>query len=449
MSRPAAHGAVVGAGPWLPEPAATPTRRRPGGASLATFALFVVLAAVTMAVLLAHQATLHQDIQAPSAASVDLLDFRDTVWSPVRDLLAGHNPYAVYQYVPRHPGQGEFDLYSPWWLVLVLPVAVLPYHVAAAVWLLALLAAVVVAVRLLLADVPRRWRWPATWLTATLAIGLFTGRDNLHGGQATALVALGLTVAVTQARRRPWLAGAGLALAAVKPQFGIGLLVAFLAARAWPVVSRAVAVAAAVGLPAVVACVLTSSPAGFVRSVRDNLDYSSTAFGTGLDSPLQSRLDLVGVLSRLTRTLPTGAVQLVAQAALLAGVVAVVRLGARRGLGLADHRVLAAVVALVLLGFVHQSYDLLLLVVPAVLTARAAVAAGTRPSWRAAWVLAVVVAVPLLHPRRLDSLVTGRSVSFAGSVSADGLWLLAVVAAAVVAVLAAPAGGRHRRARTG
>ncbi|GAA3809238.1 hypothetical protein GCM10022380_28620 [Amycolatopsis tucumanensis] len=55
------------------------------------------------------------------------LDFRDTVWTPGRDLLSGENPYDPGTYLATYPWALPMSLYMPAWLTLAVPLAPLPY----------------------------------------------------------------------------------------------------------------------------------------------------------------------------------------------------------------------------------------------------------------------------------------------------------------------------------
>lgn len=122
-------------------------------------------------------------------------------------------------------------LYPPTMLLLIEPLAALPYPVAKLGWMLATIAAFVLAcVRLGLRS------GGAVALVLTSAPVLFT----LAIVQASAFFLLPLVVAMTEAHRRPVTAGLCAALLTVKPQYGVVLPIFLLAIGA----RRAFAVAA-------------------------------------------------------------------------------------------------------------------------------------------------------------------------------------------------------------
>jgi hypothetical protein len=179
-----------------------------------------------------------------------LVDFR-VFYAGGRQFAQGMSPYEVRSVVN-----------PPWFSLLMAPLAVLPYELAARCWLiltLALLGAnVVLAARLChLRLGPSR--------TAILFLALplwYPVADHLVNGQSSVLAAAGALGAVLAADRgRPWLAGLLLAVAAVKPQL-MFLLGPGLALWCWGRY-RSVGVLAggALGIVAAVAICLAITPA--------------------------------------------------------------------------------------------------------------------------------------------------------------------------------------------
>lgn len=358
-------------------------------------------------------------------------DFRDTIWVPGQYLLSGGNPYDTPSYVAAHPWAQEFNLYAPVWLVLSVGLSLLPFSVATAVYL-ALGAAgaagfLWVTLRLVAPHwvrfgVPLGLVWFALWSPSRYALQ--------NGGTwlvllGCVLVLDGLTRPAPADRRR---IAVGVALALIKPQFGVPLLVFALAAGRRDAVWRGVVGLAVASLPAGVACVVAAGGIGeFVDGVRANLAYSSSPDSpTGLASPFNGRIDVLGMAARLGAVDQPGWAALAVLVVSLAVGAFVVR---RAGSPLA---VIGAAAALTLLAVVHQPYDVVILVLPAVLGLAGAVAQRSstgrlRPP-RAEVLAWVAAAVPVLHLHGLSV----RLVPGLGRLGAD----LIDVAALLLAVLA-------------
>ena len=114
-------------------------------------------------------------------------------------------------------------LHPPPFLLLVLPLGLLPYWPALLAWIGATLAGFLLALR----------GWGAG--RAALAAALLSPAAVLNAahGQAGFLMAGALAAAGLFLVRRPWAAGLALALLALKPQLGLLVLPALLAARRW------------------------------------------------------------------------------------------------------------------------------------------------------------------------------------------------------------------------
>ncbi|HEX9995274.1 MAG TPA: glycosyltransferase 87 family protein, partial [Acidimicrobiales bacterium] len=138
-------------------------------------------------------------------------DYRDTAYWPVRDLVAGNNPYDVHGYLDRRPGLQEFGLYLPAWLLLALPLAVLPYDLAKVAYLGVLLLLALGFGWALVRVSGRRAPMPVLLGVVGAVLLCAPGQATLYLGQATFQVMLGVVVAVHLAARRPGLAGLGVA----------------------------------------------------------------------------------------------------------------------------------------------------------------------------------------------------------------------------------------------
>ena len=155
------------------------------------------------------------------------------------------NPAAVYDRATlaavekatlgdQDPGMQEFE-YPPMFLAIVLPLSLLPYNGSLIVWTLVGLTAYLIVMWKL---APRR---DALWVALAFPGALLTILDGQNGLITVALFGGGLLLL----ERRPWVAGALFGLLCYKPQFGILLPLALVAARQWRAVAGAALVVAA------------------------------------------------------------------------------------------------------------------------------------------------------------------------------------------------------------
>jgi hypothetical protein len=164
-----------------------------------------------------------------------LSDFGE-YWAAGRLLAARRNPYspAALRSLQSAVGFAQQDAIMmwnpPWALSLVLPFALLPYRIAALLWLATNAGLILVSATLL-------WRVFSIsgggYLPLVLAVSFVPGLINLRAGHVTPFMLLGIAgfLAFHQARR-PFLAGASAALWLLKPH----LLWLILLLLAWDIV---------------------------------------------------------------------------------------------------------------------------------------------------------------------------------------------------------------------
>jgi alpha-1,2-mannosyltransferase len=144
-------------------------------------------------------------------------------------LAASGSPADAYDVALHHAVQQSafaFDTklpfaYPPPYLLLLVPLGLLPYALSAGVWIAATLAAYVAAVRRLMPD----------WAGAAIAFPpvAICGISGQNGMLTAALFMAGLAVLGA----RPFVAGVIFGCIAIKPQLGILLPLAFIAGREW------------------------------------------------------------------------------------------------------------------------------------------------------------------------------------------------------------------------
>jgi hypothetical protein len=385
--------------------------------------------------------------------SQSMIDFRDTIWGPGRYLLDGGNPYDHNAYLAANSGAQEFDPYAPAWLLLAVAIGALPFDAAAAVYLV--LGAVIAVV---LGRTVVAWGAPGLLRVGVPLVLIYLcvwgpGKYALQNG-GTLLVVLGWVLVVrdvvehasasrwVEPRRGEaddpirvrsvipsgtWPAAVGLALSLLKPQFGLPLIVIALAVGRWAVIWRGAVVLLAASTPVIVACSVAAGGFNqFVGSILQLTGYAaSPSAQTGLSSTGNSRADLLGMLARLTGTAPPAWVQVVVPLAVLAAAILVVR--RTRG----ALTIIMGVAAATLLAVVHQYYDSIILVAPAVVTFH--VLLTRRPIARVELIVGLLGLIPLLKLYQVAQFVAPGS----GNVGAEFPTTAAVTAALAVSAVAA------------
>jgi hypothetical protein len=151
----------------------------------------------------------------------------------------------------------------------------------------------------------------------------------------------------------------GVALSMLKPQFGLVMVVVAVAGRRWDATWRGILGLTLASAPVLVACAVASGGvSGFVDGIRSNLARSTSAeSAAGLTSPLNVSIDLLGQIGRFGID-PHPAVRVAVPLVALA-VAAWLVVRSRSLIVLT-----AGVTTTLLLGFIHQFYDLLVLVLP-------------------------------------------------------------------------------------
>ncbi|GAA1389900.1 glycosyltransferase family 87 protein [Luteococcus peritonei] len=239
-------------------------------------------------------------------------DFRDTVWMPLRDFLAGGVPWDVDYYLTKFPYAQNFPLYTPsyWWFMA--PFLVMPYRLGAGAWAVLAVYALVWLVHRSLRLIAPRLLAEQPWLVAVGSVVLCMtrpGRAGILSCNWAVFCAVAAGVLLMPIVRR-W-AVVGLVMTAlVKPQAGLAALVEQVVLR------RGRQVATAVGLS-----VLLSLPIGIITLVRlGGLDRAMEVLrkvlavgdgpGTGPGEHSSTRIDLYGTVGHVIGSAPPGWVAL-------------------------------------------------------------------------------------------------------------------------------------------
>jgi hypothetical protein len=293
-----------------------------------------------------------------------LSDFRHAVYFPSRAFWDGLNPYNSTAYMQRYPVNMAASLYAPATFLLFGPLGLLPLGLSSIVYL-----GLTVVLTLALPWAACRvigWRpgLPVILVLGGLLLLSRPGHWNLLSGQVTLIPVLGTYCALALARHEPRTAGLGLAVALLKPSFGLPLLLALLARGAGRAVGWGAAIAAALNIPVLI--VLARREGGIAPLITTVTESYRMFAGHPENSPVHSvwRVDLASTLSRLMDQ-PLGGIA----GLLLGGAVLVPVILASRWRGpehsARDAALDSLVCCAVLLSLYHQAYDLLLLALPA------------------------------------------------------------------------------------
>ncbi|MFC6397843.1 glycosyltransferase 87 family protein [Luteococcus sanguinis] len=296
-----------------------------------------------------------------------MTDFRDTVMLPWRMIDAGRNPYDLVAHEAMFPDSQEFNPYGPWWLTAMHPIGRMGWDNAT------------LAYSILLAMATSLGAFAAGWWMSRRA-GQWGGLDLPPAAMGFAMVVLvwvwrptsvgmglgnvgsfaALCALLALLAPGTWWSALFLALAWVKPQYGIPLVVALVVLRRWRSAFAGTAVAGLASLPMVVK--LSGLAGGFGALVRSVLDQTAQVGARSGGEPLEGRVDfglwfaLLGASE--TIALLIGVVLVAAASALALRVQRAGRPGAA----------LLLVTVAVLVGFPHLHYDLTMLL-PAVVWA--------------------------------------------------------------------------------
>jgi hypothetical protein len=367
----------------------------------------------------------------PGAAAWGMLDFRDAIYYPVVAFLDGNNPYEARAYLATYPVGNAFVLYTPMTLLVHLPFGLLPFVPSAVAYFV-----VSVVLLLWLAHATLRMCGLASSTAAICALGFAMvisqpGQWNLYLGQCGALVTLAAYGALHFARGRPWLAGACLSVAAIKPATGIPLALLMLAAGESSAVLVGAATAVLVGGIPLIPIVYGAGGIGaFVASLRGALAaFTANPAAAAATSPY--RVDLAAEVSRLLGWSIGFPAELVVMLAVLAVSAAALRHLASRADD--DARVLSSslMCVAVLLCAYHPSNEAFLLALPIVMAGRECLAEGSAAS-ALEWLVLIAATAPAANYLLLGSVVARMhpgGLVWLAATSLSGLALLIAYAA--------------------
>lgn len=352
----------------------------------------------------------------PGSDDGGFADFRDAIHTPVVAMLDGVNPYDVDAYREYDPDIGQaFPVYSPHHLLLSLPLGVLPRTAAGALWWAINVSMLLLLTSFVVRRVRPEWGMTGVYGVATLTLLSNPGRFNFNTGQATLPLVLGVYGAFTSSNR--WLAGGGAALALIKPQLGIPVLILLVACGRWRAALDGTWMAAIASLPIVIALSISEgSPGNLIRAIRDNIDTSLS----GDEASSSFRIDLLGMIGRETDRQFSPAVTLLVFVALIGLGWWLLRRWER-----VDAVALTIVGLITLLALFHLPYDELLLVWPIAGLLVSGASLGPWRWWTAGWMLAAA-----FNPLTVRFLRIGRGLD-----TITSLFLVAALAGLAIGVV--------------
>ena len=190
---------------------------------------------ITLYLILGFRVYAH--LQTPTHRDQDMhwgmIDFQTATYYPVLAMLEGVNPYDEKSYRKTYPVPVDFSAYSPFSLILHSPFG-LPSFESANISFIIFNGLLFPAFALIVIIVCGGQ--PSMWKVFGLASAVLMTRPGFLvalNGQIVCEVAIGCLVALHYSRSRPVVAGLGLALACLKPTFGVPVALLMLARRDW------------------------------------------------------------------------------------------------------------------------------------------------------------------------------------------------------------------------
>lgn len=300
----------------------------------------------------------------PNDAAWALVDFRDAIYYPTQAFLRGENPYDAYTHVRRYPVASTFPLYSPLTFMVHLPFALLPLSLASLLYYATVLGLILLTATLVVRLVGLRATAAAVLGVAALIVISRPGQSTLFLGQYAAAMTVAIYAALYFAERRPWLAGAALALTTVKPSFAVPCMALLLSRGVVrPVLFGGIIAAAATALPLALVIDRAGGIAPFVQTLAESHRLFAGVTVNRADMSA-TRIDAAPLVTRLIGASSWSHVEGATSVALIAiGGGALYRL--RRCRRRDGNGLIAAVLCLTVLTSVyHQPYDALLLALP-------------------------------------------------------------------------------------
>ncbi|WP_442485587.1 glycosyltransferase family 87 protein [Aeoliella sp. SH292] len=313
-------------------------------------------------------------------------DFQNGIYFPAKAFADGVSPYGV-EYVESYPVPRPTPLYSPLLFLLHVPIGLLPLTIAEWVYFGLMILMIAGLAWVLVRDAGASLK---VWFLPVMAVIVLSraGMLTLFSGYFTFELAIGVALALSFARTRPWLSGVGMMFASLKPTFIIPLTLLMLARRDWQAAWRGVLLST---VGAVVALAWLMQQASLTQQLASMKAAQEIHRFDETELPVNSwtRLDLPVLVGKWLGTNPTEGEQLLMMAALLAIPCVLLWRGANTPANSGLTSIGGSLAAIgVLVSIYHQSYDALLALTPIV-----GIATVSQRSWRN---ISLALRVPIL-----------------------------------------------------
>jgi hypothetical protein len=336
-----------------------------------------------------------------------LRDFRDAIYYPVRAVRDGVSPYHVRLYVESYPVGQDFPPYSPLTLLVHWPFGLTTLPIAEWTYFGLTVALSLVLAWYTLRVCGLRGSLAAVFTLAAAVCASRPGHMNLLLGQTTIpLVLFSLGALHFAALRRPWLSGLCIALATLKPTYGVILIPLMFAMGHRNAAVRGFVLTAAITLPLVLWMVWMQG--GWQDSLEIARENGHALYDNPGRDPAQSfsRIDALALWARWLPVAHASKFELLTTSVMLATGCVILFLSNKNGEptgGLSPSGIFALLV--LLLSVYHHAYDAILLI-PIVLAA----ICHRGEFWRhwsqlSLWAWCGLAAIPLVNYAATNSLI--------------------------------------------
>ena len=366
-----------------------------------TIWVLAILAAIVAAGLITRTLVVNYttDLSAPGGT---FWDFRDASYYSVRAALDGLVPYDVDGYFATYPVGQEYPVYPPTYLVLHAPFQLLTLT-NASVLMLVLNVGGIVALSAWSISLARYRVTPLFVLVVATLVAVSTGgRNLLISGQSSLVFVAGTYLALTASGTTA--GAAGVFLTWIKPGFGIPVTLLVAATGRFRRAVIGTGLAAGVSALLMVPFLVWAGGMGpLVDILRDNVAFSAASKWIALETTT-ARVDAAATLAILFDLSPPGAFETIVGVVVIGG--AATLLFMRRSAFAYGHFGDAAIVLICLatvIGIYHSFYDLVILVLPAILLTRSDFAGG-RPARVLRWATLGTVLFASFNPFKVDTI---------------------------------------------
>lgn len=363
--------------------------------ALAVFAAVVAAAFITRT-LIANYTT---DLSAPGGT---FWDFRDASYYSVRGALEGLVPYDVDLYFATYPVGQEYPVLPPTYLVLHAPFQLLDLT-SASIMMLVLNVIGIGALSAWSISLGRYRVTPLLVLVVSTLVAISAGgRNVLFTGQSSLAFVAGTYLALTASGATA--GSAGIFLTLIKPGFGMPVTLLVAASGRLRRAAIGAGVAMVVSAILMIPFLVWAGGLGSLMDILlDNVAFSAASKWIALETTT-ARVDAAAALAILLDLSPPGAFEVLTSVVVIGG--AAVLLYTRRKVLQYGHFGDAAIVLICLVtvtGIYHAFYDLVILVLPAILLSRGDFADG-HPARGLRLTILVAVLLASFNPFRVDSI---------------------------------------------